>query len=348
MGISGNCKFLDRLKAFKVFAKSDKELRLLDELRKEASNLQITIERPVKRLNSSFIFTAPDCKHPNVLALLRKFEIFDYQVFNPKLAEDEVHLQRFSVASGFDPEIVTKKYLSYDEANNYIEKIVKRIQAANPKVSAEIKVEGYSFEQRAIKSVTVQYKGKRSNPVVFLDAGSHAREWHSRSMALYFLRKLIDEAALDSQGIISNTTFVIVSGTNPDGYEFSRKGAKMWRKTRELISKGCVGVDINRNYDSHFYEGTYERYPCSETYRGPSPFSEPETRVIRDIMTRLKEICKMYIAIHTYGNTIIYPYGYTTQKHPRQALLHKVAQAGVDAVAAATGTIFTADQSGTR
>lgn len=122
----------------------------------------------------------------------------------------------------------------------------------------------------------------------------------------------------------------------------------MWRKTRNPVTKKCIGVDINRNYDSHWYLGKRELYPCSETYRGRKPFSEPETQIVRNIMERTKENCKMYIAIHTFGNTIIYPYGYTTKKHPRQALLQKVAQAGVDAVAIATGGVFKADQSGSR
>lgn len=350
IGISRNFKFkfFDRLKAFKILAKCENDLMLLEELKKEASNLLITFERPVKRLNSSYIFTVPDCKYPQVVSLLERFKIFNYEVFNPKLGDDEVHLQRFNIINPFDPLIVTKKYLSHNETNNYIEQIAKLIREANPNVSVQIKDEGLSFEHRTIKSVTVSYKGRQGNPVVFIDAGSHAREWHSRSMALYFLKKLIDEAILNSRGIIFTTTFVILPNLNDDGYEYSRKGDKLWRKTRRPVSQGCIGVDINRNYDTHFYEGNRERYPCSETYRGPKPFSEPETQVVRNIMARLKDTCKMYIALHTFGNTIIYPWGYTTTKHPRQPLLHKVAKSGVDAVAATTGGVFTADQSGTR
>lgn len=54
----------------------------------------------------------------------------------------------------------------------------------------------------------------------------------------------------------------------------------------------------------------------------------------------------MYISIHTYGNKIIYPYGYTTKEHPRRAKLHEIAQAGANAVFDATGTVFIPDQSG--
>lgn len=151
------------------------------------------------------------------------YEILDYEVFDPKLANDEISLQRSNSVLSFDPEIVSKEYLSHNETNTYIEEIAKRIREANPMVSAEIINEGFSIEHRTIKSVTVKYnqsKREQENPIVFIDAGSHAREWHSRSMALFFLRKLIDEAALNTNGIIYSTTFVILPSVNPDGYEF--------------------------------------------------------------------------------------------------------------------------------
>lgn len=54
----------------------------------------------------------------------------------------------------------------------------------------------------------------------------------------------------------------------------------------------------------------------------------------------------MYISIHTYGNTILYPYGYTTKKHPRIRQLHTVAEAGANAIMMTTGSKFVPDQSG--
>jgi Zinc carboxypeptidase len=123
---------------------------------------------------------------------------------------------------------------------------------------------------------------------------------------------------------------------------------KMWRKTRRPITAECIGVDGNRNYDAHWFLGDREKQPCMEVYRGDKPFSEPETRVIRDILLRVKTLCFLYISIHTYGNSIIYPYGYTTDEHPNKKLLHQIAQAGVDAVKAKYNTVFTVGQSGSR
>jgi hypothetical protein len=52
-----------------------------------------------------------------------------------------------------------------------------------------------------------------------------------------------------------------------------------------------VGVDLNRNYGFAFGtkqkrwgRDTYFDEICSEVYAGPHPFSEPETRAIRDFV----------------------------------------------------------------
>ena len=49
----------------------------------------------------------------------------------------------------------------------------------------------------------------------------------------------------------------------------------------------------------------------SNTYRGPSPHSEPETRAITKFM--LKRDFKFAISYHTFGNLILYPLGWQVQ-----------------------------------
>ena len=54
--------------------------------------------------------------------------------------------------------------------------------------------------------------------------------------------------------------------------------------------------------------------PADETYRGPAPFSEPETQVQRDVVAALRPTCG--ISFHTYGDLMIHPWGYTPQATP--------------------------------
>jgi hypothetical protein len=83
-------------------------------------------------------------------------------------------------------------------------------------------------------------------------------------------------------------------------------------------------VDLNRNYGYKwgFDNQGSSSYPGSETYRGPSRFSEPATAVIRDLMTTNRiRTCMDY---HTYGQYNMYPWGYTYSSPPEQALLQEM------------------------
>jgi hypothetical protein len=89
----------------------------------------------------------------------------------------------------------------------------------------------------------------------------------------------------------------------------------MWRKNRRN-NGGSYGVDLNRNFG---YMWGYDDLgsspvPSSETYRGPSAFSEPECQAIRDL-ANLKNY-KTHFNMHTYGGYILYPWGYIDSETP--------------------------------
>ena len=72
-----------------------------------------------------------------------------------------------------------------------------------------------------------------------------------------------------------------------------------------------MGVDLNRNYGYEwgFDDDGSSPFTENQTYRGPAPFSEPETNAIR-------EFCnghEFQIALnnHSFGNLLIYPFGFS-------------------------------------
>lgn len=67
-------------------------------------------------------------------------------------------------------------------------------------------------------------------------------------------------------------------------YEYTFRGDRLWRKNRGHLEKGgsCVGVDLNRNFGYKWGGMGTSKSPCRETYAGTGPFSEPETRAIRN------------------------------------------------------------------
>lgn len=86
----------------------------------------------------------------------------------------------------------------------------------------------------------------------------------------------------------------------------------MWRKTRSRNHPGsdaCPGIDINRNYDHYWGTTASAGNPCAITYEGPIPFSEPETRIVRDVVFQHLDRTMMYLALHSFGNMFLYAWG---------------------------------------
>ena len=79
---------------------------------------------------------------------------------------------------------------------------------------------------------------------------------------------------------ISNTIscLIVLTRYTSDGFVYTHKKDRMWRKTRQPNRFACVGTDPNRNWEYAWGTGGSSSNPCSEAYMGPKPFSEPEPR----------------------------------------------------------------------
>ncbi|MEM3458409.1 MAG: NosD domain-containing protein [Candidatus Bathyarchaeia archaeon] len=72
------------------------------------------------------------------------------------------------------------------------------------------------------------------------------------------------------------------------------------------------GVDLNRNYNWDEFYALGSPNPWDETYRGPEPFSEPETQAIRDFT--LQHYFQYAISFHSGAASIGCPEGYTEEE----------------------------------
>lgn len=159
-------------------------------------------------------------------------------------------------------------------------------------------------------------------PEVLFTANQHAREHLTVEMALYQANELTSKYATDAQiaALVNSREIWIVPSVNPDGaeYDVATGSYRSWRKNRQPNSgSSAVGTDLNRNWAFQWgCCGGSSGTTSSETYRGPSPFSAPETQRIRDFVNSrvvggVQQI-KAHIDWHTYSELILWPYGYTT------------------------------------
>ena len=54
----------------------------------------------------------------------------------------------------------------------------------------------------------------------------------------------------------------------------------------------------------------------SETYAGPSAFSEVEAVNLKNFLVPHNDTIKAYLTLHSYGEDILYPWGYATGCYP--------------------------------
>lgn len=74
----------------------------------------------------------------------------------------------------------------------------------------------------------------------------------------------------------------------------------------------CYGTDLNRNFEYMWMYAGASNNSCTEIYAGPEPFSEPETRALRDWILANNEHAKLYLAFHSYGEMMLFPWGYAS------------------------------------
>ncbi|MGH3467109.1 MAG: M14 family zinc carboxypeptidase, partial [Thermocrispum sp.] len=133
--------------------------------------------------------------------------------------------------------------------------------------------------------------------------------------------------------------FILVA--NPDGYQYTFDHDRLWRKNlRDNNGDGVIangdGVDPNRNFDEHFNydnEGSSSQ-TASETYRGPRPASEPETKALQGVIDQVKPVFQSNW--HSYGPLILYPQGWQVGTPDADNPIY-VALAGTDAKPAIEG-----------
>jgi len=155
-----------------------------------------------------------------------------------------------------------------------------------------------------------------NEPQIIYTALTHAREPASLSQMIFYMYYLLENYATNPEihALIDNTELYFVPCLNPDGYVYNQStnpnGGGMWRKNRRNNNDGTFGVDLNRNYGFDWGYDDIGSSPITsnETYRGTAEFSEPETQAIKWFDEQHQ--FKMSINYHTYGNDLIYPWGY--------------------------------------
>ena len=190
-----------------------------------------------------------------------------------------------------------KQYISYQETIDFL----KQAMAEHPNL---IRVDsiGETHEGRPIMMATISRNVAHADdkPALLYTGTIHAREWIGIELATRYIRHIMDNHQSDPHllNALTRNTLYMVPCLNPDGFEYSRNHFSFWRKNRRDNGDGTFGVDLNRNFPVRFRKNSDT---TSNVYGGPSAFSEPETRAIRDFVESHPNIT-VALDYHSQGN----------------------------------------------
>ena len=215
-------------------------------------------------------------------------------------------------------------YHSYTELTTE----VAAVAAAHPDIVKLFSI-GTSYQGRQLWAVKISdhVAVDEAEPEVMFDGTHHSDEHMATEMTLHILHWLTDGYGVDPRitNIVDNREIWIVFLVNPDGAEYDISGGTFhsWRKNRQPTpGTTAIGTDLNRNYSYRWGGGGTETSanPASRTFRGPSPFSTPEDRAMRDFLASRvvggRQQIRAAITFHEFGRLVMWPYGYTTTDVP--------------------------------
>ncbi|AQZ65583.1 putative zinc-binding carboxypeptidase [[Actinomadura] parvosata subsp. kistnae] len=177
------------------------------------------------------------------------------------------------------------------------------IAAANAKPGiAKVVNIGNSLNGTPITAIKVT-KDARSlpdgrRPAMLYMAAQHAREWITPEMIRRLLHHYLDGYGSNAEltQLVNTTELWFMPVANPDGYDYTfTPDNRLWRKNlRDNDGDGQItgndGVDLNRNFAYKWRyddEGSSSLF-SSQTYRGASAQSEPETVAFDNLTKRVK------------------------------------------------------------
>jgi murein tripeptide amidase MpaA len=124
-------------------------------------------------------------------------------------------------------------------------------------------------------------------------------------------------SALDIKIMVETLDIWLIPTANPDGRQYAMDLDDMWRMNRrDNRGTPCDGVDVNRNFDIAWGTIT-SATSCNvcaadQTYCGPTAFSEPESRNIRDFCNTHQ--VDVFVDVHSYSELVLYPWGHAVNQ----------------------------------
>lgn len=133
---------------------------------------------------------------------------------------------------------------------------------------------------------------KSSYPTIICQYAIHAREYITTYLSMLQIQDYIENGSCGK--------IYFIPAVNPDGIEICLKG-------KPLYKANARGVDLNVNFNAKWGTGkSNTKIKGDQNYIGPYPFSESETKALRDFTLAVKP--DVTISYHSKGEEIYYEF----------------------------------------
>jgi hypothetical protein len=252
------------------------------------------------------------------------------------VAADRKAVSPARASAAGDPEPLPSGRVAYRRLADYGDDM-KRLVAENPQFVRPVVLKHTTLEGRTVEGVeiTKNVNGADGKPVFLMMGVHHAREWPSSELTMEWAFEMVRGLNASDErttAVMDRIRVIVVPLVNPDGFNLSREavvdsGQPIVDPDFAYKRKNCrvadfavpaegecgladnrmLGTDPNRNYGGSWGGGGASDQKTNDTYRGADPFSEPESRNIRDLISSRQVVG--LITNHTYSDLILRPPG---------------------------------------
>lgn len=168
-------------------------------------------------------------------------------------------------------------------------------------------------------------------PKFYSQGSIHAREYTTAETVMRFAEHLLDAYGTDADvtWLLDENEIHLLLFANPDGRKQAETGLS-WRKNannNHCTGSNDRGIDLNRNFEFQWgCCGGSSSSECSQTYRGPSAASEPESQAVQAYVASIlpdqrepdlnspapDDATGLFLDIHSFGQVVLSPWGFLT------------------------------------
>ncbi|WP_460220495.1 M14 family zinc carboxypeptidase [Psychroserpens sp. MEBiC05023] len=243
---------------------------------------------------------------------------------NPFLNDSDPNTDDFGGCLTYDMVLQELDDMRTYSINNGLNIISEKLDASLVSGEADLPAN----KQQSVEGRTIYYVRISDNPdtdetgepETLYQSLIHSRESATVMNQLFFMWYILENYNTDTaiQNLVNNQALYFIPVFNPDGFVHNENiepnGGGLQRKNRNLSLGSCgstatsddYGIDLNRNSDYYYNNGGASSDPCSQTYRGSGPFSEPETQIMRDFF--LDHDFELALNHHSFKNAMLHAY----------------------------------------